>query len=457
MNLTTSEAHAVKPSLTRVSWGFLTVNIGFTIAICYAISVEPTRTLALFSIVLLTFLSLWRPELALAAFINGIALVTHSWASIGLQGLSQPVASSILLLGFAVYSVRHGFRLRWGLLPAVMLSFAVLMIIGLLYTPAPALGLERTAQYLMINLVVFGVVLFNHDSRVLWRLLWGIVGFGLAIAALSVIDIVFVSGVQESRYSIVGINPIWYARGLGLTIILLFALTDELKRPALHVVKWLLLLLLFYLTVAAASRGPLLATVITVSIYLYWIPGRRIRPVRILPVALFLLLIVFAYCAGPKPEITGRLTVLSESYRDVSTLYRIQAVFTAAELFLDKPLLGVGTGGFSAFSPLEYPHNIIMETASEYGLIGIGFMVTVIALVVSQCRKLGSKLASRPRELSIFRCFMLMIVFSSINAQVSGPITGNSWIWLGIGGIWALGTLVPDSSENHAITSETSG
>lgn len=454
MSQSTPEALAINPAFRQVSWGFIAVNVTITIAICYASSVEPTKTLALLSIALLTFLSLWRPELALAAFINGISLVTYSWASVGLQGMSQPVASAIMMLGFAVYSIRRGFMLRWGLLPAMVFSFVGLMIIGLSYTPSLATGLERTALYMLINLVIFGVILFNHDARVLWRLLWGIAGFGIAIALVSIVDITLVAGGQIDRYSISEINPIWYSRGLGLTMVLLLVLTSEIKRPALHVVKWLLLALLFYLAVAAASRGPLLSTIVTVVIYLYWVPAKRIRPLRILPVALFLILIVIAFYAIPKPEITSRLTVLSESHRDVSTLHRIKAIFVSTELFLDKPLFGIGTGGFAALGNLEYPHNIIMETASEYGMIGIGFMLTIVALVVSQCRKLGRRLKNHPRELSIFRAFVLIIIYSSINAQVSGPITGNSWIWLGIGGIWALGTLVHRNPEKYAITDE---
>jgi O-antigen ligase len=380
-------------------------------------------------------------------------LVIHSWPSIGLKGFTQPLASAIVALGLGTYCIRYGFRLRWKPLPVVVLLFTALIFIGLQYTPAPTVALKRAAQYLTINLLVFSVVLLNHDSRVLSRLLWGIVGFGMAIAVLSMVDIVFVSGLVERRYSLADNNPIWYARAIGLTIILLLALTSEMRRPALQCAKWIMLLLLFYLMVLAGSRGPLLAAVITVVIYLYWVPGRRVRSLRVLPVISFILLITLVYYVIPRPEIAGRL----ETLYDLSAFHRLEAVITAGQLFLDKPLMGIGTAGFAAHSPGEYPHNIIIEIASEYGLVGVVLMLTALALVVVECRRIARKLASHPRELSLLRGFTLIVIYASINAQVSGSITGNSWIWLGIGGIWALGTLVDDNLRNRPVAGKASG
>ncbi len=171
MSLVASKSYPIKPAFTRVSWGLLAASCGLSVVICCICSYEPTESMALFSLAVLTFLSLWRPELALAAFVNGIALVGHTWASIGLQGLGSAVGFSVVLLALAVYCVRYRPRLRWGLLPAVVLLFGVMIMIGLLHTPAPELGLRRAAEYLMINLCMFGVILLNHDSRVLWRFL----------------------------------------------------------------------------------------------------------------------------------------------------------------------------------------------------------------------------------------------------------------------------------------------
>jgi O-antigen ligase len=442
------DTYILADEYTRPTPGVVAVIVLITVIAGTSLGTDPTKTVAVLSLLTLSTLAMWRPELALAVFMSAMTLVASTWASIGLQGVGQLAASMIVVIGFATYIGRHGFRIRWKTLPLLVLAFSAIIVIGLARTPAPDVGIRRAENYILINMVIFGVALFNHDHNILWKLLWGIFGFGLFMALVSAVDIMFILGVQNARYAVAQFNPIWYSRGLGLTMIILLALTTDSKKPTTQVAKWAVFALLLYLMICAASRGPLMATVITVAVYIFWIPGKRKGPFRILRVATFVLLIAFAYDVLPRPEITSRLTVISESYSDISSLHRIQAYFTSVDLFLKNPLMGVGTGGFSAYNYLRYPHNIEAEIASEYGLIGIALAVAILFAVVSECKRLGRRLTRRPREQRMYRCFILITIYAIANAQVSGPITGNSWIWLGIGGIWAIGTLVDDEPDD---------
>lgn len=439
--MTTFPLQANREVLPRISWGFLAANAAVTLVVCLLVNLTPTRTTALLSLTGLILLTLWRLEFALASLVNGMAMVSHTWASIGLQGITLPLVTLILLLGYAVHSVRFGFRLRMGSIPYLVFGLGLLMIVGLTYTRAPGLGPVRLFEYMALNLMLFGVAILNHHARSLSRLLWGIVAFGLILAFFSYIDILMLSSAQTDRFTLGNINPIWYARGLGIVVVLLLALTSENRKPHVHAAKWLLIVALLYLIVAAASRGPLAATLATVCIYLYWIPGRRFKHGRAMPIALFLAFAILAFILLPRAEVTDRLTVLTESYKDISTIYRVRAFFTGIELFLEHPLIGVGTAGFSAFSFLKYPHNILVEVASEYGLVGLTLLGALATATIRQCRRLSRALVSS-EEIGLFRGFVLITIYALLNAQVSGSITGNTWIWLGLGGIWALSTLV---------------
>src|SRR5207248_8364655 len=51
--------------------------------------------------------------------------------------------------------------------------------------------------------------------------------------------------------------------------------------------------------------------------------------------------------------------------------------------FTSHPFLGIGTGGFGAINPIElYPHNILLETAAELGVIGLLLVLTLLGLPV---------------------------------------------------------------------------
>jgi O-antigen ligase len=424
--------------LTDISLPFLIANGLLTLAVCLLVNWKGDIAGGVLSLLVLLFLALWRIEFALAVLTSGLFLLSEGWQSLGLQGLMLPMVSVFIVLGYFVYTYRFGLRIGRGYLPVAVLLLGVLMTISLAYTPALAVGTRRVLEYVLTNLVVFAVLVFNRKEQSLSRLLWAFVAIGLTTTMISLGDILFSHNLSGDRYSLLGVNPIWFARSIGLGIIPLLALTSDLRKPGFHLFKWLLVGASLYIIVLAASRGPLLSTILTICVYLYWVPGKRMRHFRIAPPLIFITLLLFIYVIMPRPETTSRLSVVSDSVRDVSTLHRVTAYANAALLFVEHPIAGVGVGGFSHFDFLEYPHNIFLEAASEYGLIGLALIVSIIVAVIRCYHYVKRKLLERPSEMRILRAFTLILIFAFMNAMVSGSITGNSWIWLAMGGIWAL-------------------
>ncbi|WP_162895159.1 O-antigen ligase family protein [Rhizobium terrae] len=63
----------------------------------------------------------------------------------------------------------------------------------------------------------------------------------------------------------------------------------------------------------------------------------------------------------------------------VERRYRFKA---AENIFLDQPVFGVGAGGFHLATGLGYPHNLFLEIASEFGVIGLLSLAFIILAVV---------------------------------------------------------------------------
>jgi hypothetical protein len=83
---------------------------------------------------------------------------------------------------------------------------------------------------------------------------------------------------------------------------------------------------------------------------------------------------------------------------DFTLHQRLTTIRTGWEMFLDRPLLGVGLGGSGAAFPLYAPpgldfsnslvvHNTFIQTLSELGLFGCLFMVLFVATGLMDARR----------------------------------------------------------------------
>lgn len=101
------------------------------------------------------------------------------------------------------------------------------------------------------------------------------------------------------------------------------------------------------------------------------------------------------------------------------TLYRL-AWFT----FLDYPLLGAGTSGFQVVAGYEYPHNLVLHVASEFGLVGLAVLGAMGGLAV---------LGWRP-DSNVSVALGVLLAFLLLNAMFSNGIYENRVLW----GVWLV-------------------
>ena len=107
-------------------------------------------------------------------------------------------------------------------------------------------------------------------------------------------------------------------------------------------------------------------------------------------------------------------------------LYRL-----AMSLFIEHPLLGVGTSGFEVEAMTEpgleghdYPHNVVLQVASEFGLVGLAMFGALGILALLWWRPTSTASVA----LGGLAAFLLL------NAMLSNGLYENRMLW----GVWMV-------------------
>jgi O-antigen ligase len=165
-------------------------------------------------------------------------------------------------------------------------------------------------------------------------------------------------------------GPIVFARLMGLACLFCMVALSGFSR--------IVLALLFFLAVVwTASKGPILALVVTIALYTWLMGSRRERVVFVaLLVALVVAVLVnYEWLAGWQPlsRVFLAIDVLSSigGTETDSVGSRILLIRESVDIVREHPL-GIGIGSWSTHTGIrwaEYPHNFVLELWNEGGLV----------------------------------------------------------------------------------------
>lgn len=186
--------------------------------------------------------------------------------------------------------------------------------------------------------------------------------------------------------------------------------------------------------VTIASRGPLLGAAAGVIV---WILLRGVFRGRTIVV---LLLVAGVAALGVQRASQTALTrlVLDDPARQ--ELWGI-----ARRAFLQAPYLGLGWGNYSAVSWADYPHNLVMESSAEMGLLGL--LAVLGLLLVAAKRVWDARRLSEARVLGGLATVML------VGQQFSADLTNRDF-WIALSPCLLLPLLVFRSGSAHPGTPE---
>jgi len=442
----------VVPELPKIffpSKRFIVLNVAVVCLACGVSYLAPQITLAATSVAVLFILSCWRMVVPLAVMINGGILLGIFWEGIQVEHSYGLILFVCVLSGLAFHWARFGLSFRRSRIALISLLLFAMLLLYLLHSPERELGFAKAATYFRYNLALFSVMLLSKRLRDLRLLLVIVVALGTFVSLLSYIDVILGGSEGVVRYSFRHINVIAFARSVGITIILLVALSRGVGNPIFGLLKWLVAALLIIMLFLAGSRGPILAVVVTISSYLILFQSDRKRWLGLalfLATCLFLVAVVGMLGAEETAE---RITGTSERTAGLTVFYRLTAWATAVQLTLQHPILGVGTSGFAAHHFIVYPHNIFLEIACELGIPGLLLFFSLLIAGFRKACSLYRQVRDDPFRSKLLISFILIGIYALVNAQVSGSITGNAWLWLALGGIMAIDINLKTGEESR--------
>ena len=304
-------------------------------------------------------------------------------------------------------------------------------------------GAAKALQFELVTMTAFvAPVVLIRSRAALVRLAYAFCGYGLLIALTTVET----ENLGEPLAAAGG-NQIQAALYPAIAVVFICTYLALLARGVSRLAVLAPLAILLPATFAAGSRGVFIGAVV-VSGYIagraVLVSARRGRVLLAVGLATVGAVVLWPYLAGGAEDRYQQQLLSTNLERVVGereNLYR-RGVYLAA----DNPIVGVGAGGFAyssiVYERAEYPHNILLEFASEEGLAAAALFA---ALVIAAWRaRLRSGLGANGPEVLLSGALLLLFLSE---AMVSFDINGNRGMWFALGLAFALRGLRPDAVE----------
>ncbi len=349
----------------------------------------------------------------------------------------------------------------------IFLIFISIVIISVLYTNSPKYGMEKLLKVLLFNgfLFIGGIVIFQTLSKsalFINSLQYSILLLSVINTTLIIKNIVAGEFVEMfvARFTLTGGNPIGMARTMGLGIIYWLIAIEYSKSFSYKIWCVFAILPISLSLIATNTRGPVLMLLFIILIYIVFFWGRKIKEkfiifgvvISITIILLFLIPSNFLnrYAYFFEQNVFNTTTSVSQASSSAMRLIYYNRVF---EYFKDYPfslIFGTGIGNFSnlfdCYHKVSYPHNIFLEVLFEQGLIGFVFFLIGILMLVIEIKDVIRIDIKEYRHL--FLSFVLSFFYFLLNAQLSGDLFDNRYLWLFWGGTIGLLITINDKGFN---------
>lgn len=366
-----------------------------------------------------------RPDVALACFM--FSYVIEGGDLLPPPFDLTPILLAVSLAGF-VWAAMRGRPImdRWA--PSDIWAFALLLVLvgGVARVPLPEHGILKAGTFAVAVVLPYMMgrcFLVSHRQMKVFLLTIAVLSGGIAVALVAESLLRPLAG----RMSFLGANPIPTGTLLAVGMIIgVIGLTGHLSRrsPRTQAAWFLLSLLCLSGILLSGVRGPLISALMGLLFHFLIMHRRRLKALvcgGVIVAALAVGIAMYPQILDRIPNVN--LFAFKQIREGTSTNLRLELYGTAAQLFVRRPLLGVGTDGFTQRASLgeglsevwskgsaqveniAYPHNMLLEVASENGLIGLLFLFLFLGDVA--LRGLGwrnrnwTKLSPRERSIGL--------------------------------------------------------
>ena len=239
----------------------------------------------------------------------------------------------------------------------------------------------------------------------------------------------------DGRMTVLGGGPIVFARWMGFGIITLLFLPVKIK----YIYKYSLIFIFFILALATGSRGPILGLFLTCFVYVFLNFNRVI--VRI-SLGLFLVISVLVFSGvekqiaklGNSKRVFMNISKKGGSKQSTSTRNNLAI---GSFLLLQNYPLGVGAGNWQVITnklspthlmPLEYPHNLVLEVACEYGIPTV--LVLLLLFLYVFHLSYHKMIEYKNDKTSFYPLLFYLFLFFFFNSLVSGMLNDSRLLFV---------------------------
>jgi O-antigen ligase len=375
------------------------------------------------------------PELLYALFLSaGIIKANPVFASV--PGDLTIATAGAISLAMLVRVLRGGVPP----LPAATAIFPALAALGLLsvfWSDLPGTGLSKALLFETMTLLAFfsPFILIRTRSQ-LTRFMVAIVGIALFVALTAE-----KTGHPSKPLVAAGGNEIELALICGFGLLAAFGYLLVIGKSGWGVLWMIPAAYLAYTILQAGSRGVLVGAGLALLFLIVRLALARARA-RGLLLAIVAAAVIAVVAAGPQlfGEATGKYQseLFSITSNPATVLRQRDWYFSQGmELAVAHPL-GTGSAGYQAATGEKYPHNLVLEYASEQGIPGL---VLFLALFVAAWRALLRPALRGTPEAAV--CGALLILFAVESLVSFGPNEARP-LWFALGLALALPNLRTD-------------
>ena len=333
------------------------------------------------------------------------------------------------------------FSIKKTILSKSKVLFYSFYLLALLMTPILWLvfdvtdyGFEKAINFWLIVIPISVVIAEKYERKDVLNTFYIFLAVTCLLALLSFFG-PSITERADGRMTALGGGPIVFARWMGFGIITLLFLPVKIK----YIYKYSLILIFFILALATGSRGPILGLFLTGFVYVFLNFNRVI--VRI-SLGVFLVISVLVFSGvekqiaklGNSKRVFMNISKKGGSKQSTSTRNNLAI---GSFLLLQNYPLGVGAGNWQLITnklspthlmPLEYPHNLVLEVACEYGIQTVLLLLLLFLYVFHL--SYHKMIKYKNDKTSFYPLLFYLFLFFFLNSLVSGMLNDSRLLFI---------------------------
>jgi O-antigen ligase len=339
------------------------------------------------------------------------------------------------------------------------LVLVILMLISLLFTEAPIYGTYKFFRFSIITTLATFAPLFLFKNKGEYNIFFYMI---IIISSLMIIEsISFSSSTEYEWHGAFGSDYIALGQHCSYAFIVIAFYFLAIYKNSKAKFGWIVLSILnlfgvFY----SGGRMPVIALICTILLFfgMNFLTFKKSlykgKKFIILIIVILLFLSVFIIFQENFYYLMARMNSLSH-LEGGSVLLRANAYKLSFQAFSEKPIFGIGIGAYSVYASgvdkRLYPHNIILEIASELGIFALfsfSFLIFFCLLYISTLQKKYKE----EKNHFLINTVLLLFLFIFLSSMVSGDISDNRLLFAMIGIIYSIGNILrKEEIQNYTI------